>query len=104
MPSYQFTIERLAEKADPFIHSEDTWETVCSPIGEMEQLTGRELVEGDQTKGQATHRFRFRWGPSLEGFSTADRIMFRNRRFELVSVKNAMEQNRMMECMAIERG
>lgn len=104
MPDYQFSIERLTEKADPFIHSDDTWEEVLRPIGKIEPMTGKETVEGTQTKGQTTHKISLRWGPSLEGFTTADRIRFRNRVFELVSITNIGERNERMECMAIERG
>lgn len=97
-------IEVLAEKADPFIHSDDKWDVSCSLYGTITPVSGKESVEGTQTKGQVTHKIEFRWGPSLEGFTTADRIRFRDRVFELDSVMNVGERNERMVCMAIERG
>lgn len=103
MPSYPIKIERLTgESNDPFADLTDTWEVIAEPFAIVEPLSGKELIEAEQTTSNHTHKVKFRWGHSVSDLNTKDRLRFRGRRFELTSVVNVGERNEWFECMAVE--
>ena len=103
MPSYPLDVERLTGQSDdPFADLIDQWNVIASPVAEVMPLSGKELIEAEQTASNHTHKLKFRWGSSLADLSTRDRIRFRGRTLHLTSVVNVGERNEWFECMAVE--
>lgn len=85
------TIEALALTDEPDGTTSEEWNGE-NRHAHIEPLQGRELFEAQQMKGEATHRITMRW---YDGLTPKHRIKFGTRTFNIVSVRNIDEANRM---------
>lgn len=62
------------------------WADVATVFAKIEPMTGREHWNGDQVASEVTHRVITRHGSHLDGYSSAWRLVFGTRIFEVESV------------------
>jgi len=67
-------------------------------------LTGRELFNARQVQADVTHEVRFRW---VDGVNPRDKIVAQmldgDRNFEILSIVNSGERDRIAICQCVER-
>lgn len=76
-----------------------TWSTLATVWGSVEPLRGAEYREGRIQAQAVTHRIRIR---HYSGLSPENRVQHSDRTFEIESVINPLEQDKMMELMCRE--
>jgi len=91
-------IERLTVTQDGPDMTE-TWKQIAFRWAEIAPLTGRELMEANQTESRESIRIRMR---PFDGLTTKDRITHDGRTFHIGSVADVEERGRMMELMCTE--
>lgn len=75
------------------------WDDVATVWASVEPVSGRELLAAQQMQGEVTHRIRLRY---LVGITTATRILFGARVFDIQSTINAREAGASLEILAKE--
>lgn len=75
------------------------WDDVATVWASVEPISGRELLAAQQMQGEVTHRIRLRY---LAGITTATRILFGARVFDIQSAINAREAGASLEILAVE--
>lgn len=70
-----------------------TWSTYAQAWASVEPLTGREYYENRATQGEVTHKVTMRY---RAGIGPEQRIVFRSRNLEIVSVRNIEERDRLL--------
>ena len=70
-----------------------TWSTYASAWASVEPLTGREFYENRAVRGEVTHKVTMRY---RSGVAPEQRIVFRSRNLEIVSVRNIEERDRLI--------
>jgi SPP1 family predicted phage head-tail adaptor len=73
------------------------WQTVWAKI---EPLSGRELLQAQQTQAETTHEIVIRYVSEL---TPRDRVRFGTRVFEILSIINRDERNEMLTLQCVER-
>lgn len=99
-------IESVAQVSDGAGGMTDTWSKAANVHASIAPLRGREALEAQAINSTVTHRVMMR---AYKGLSTRHRLIFRDhrqdkdRRFEILAVRNIDERNRDMEVMVVER-
>jgi SPP1 family predicted phage head-tail adaptor len=75
------------------------WTTLKVVWAEVEPLQGRENGQAGKLTGSATHRIRMRYDSSI---TSAMRFVWGARVFNIRSMRNMIERNRMLEIIAEE--
>ena len=70
-----------------------TWSTYGTAWASVEPLTGREHYENRAVQGEVTHKVTMRY---RAGVVPENRIVFRSRHLEVISVRNIEERNRLL--------
>lgn len=96
---FPIAIERKTAVADGYGGRTNTWAELTRTRATIEPLNGRELMSAQRLRNPITHRFRMRYRSGLTG---ADRIVFRNREFNIRSIINEGERNRWLTITADE--
>lgn len=61
----------------------ENWVTVCTVYAQISPISGREFYAAEQSQSEVSHKIRCRWFPGLK---TEQRLVYRGRIFEIVSV------------------
>lgn len=96
---YPITIQRKTTTTDAYGGRTETWSAIANTRATVEPLSGSEQFRGLRLKNPVTHRFRFRYRNGITG---ADRIVFRNRVFNIRSVIDENENKRWLNVLAEE--
>lgn len=89
---------------------------VAKAFVDLNPLTGRELIQAQQVQAQTTHKVNLIWTPTVSAINSACRMKIAKpvavnndvkdevnyRIFNLESVLNVREENRVMELMVME--
>jgi len=82
-------------------HLDDGW--LDLPTGtrwvSIEPISAREILAAGQVQGEITHRIRCRY---FEGVTTATRIVYKGRIFDIKSALNLREKNSELEILCTE--
>lgn len=78
----------------------NTWKTLETVWARVEPLTGREQLLAQQADARQTHRITIRY---RDGLTTRDRVRFGTRGFNILSIANDEERNRLLVLMCEER-
>ena len=62
---------------------DENWVTVCTVYAQISPISGREFYAAEQSQSEVSHKIRCRWFPGLK---TEQRLVYRGRIFEIVSV------------------
>lgn len=62
---------------------DENWESVCTVYAQISPISGREFYAAEQSRSEVSHKIRCRWFPGLK---TEQRLVYRGRIFEIVSV------------------
>lgn len=92
-------LEARGSEQDAFGQTTITWSPVVEVWASIEPLGGRQLESARATQNEVTHRVCMRHMP---GITTAMRISFGDRFFDILSVRNVGEKNAELEIDAKE--
>jgi len=70
--SRRIAIQRATEARDAAGGVTRTWATIATVWGKVEPLRGRELIEAQGVKSEATHKITIRW---YDGLTAKDRLV-----------------------------
>ena len=94
-------IETNTDSPDSFGYMAASWAALASSLpATITPLRGDERVRGAETGGEVSHKVTIRY---LAGVTPKHRIKFGSRYFDIQSVINVQERNRMIELMCVER-
>ena len=93
------TIQQATETLDAQGNATPTWSTFADRWMDIQPLTGRELWSARQVQSQVSHKIVLR---HLSGVTTKMRVSVRSRTFNIESIINANERDRMLELMCTE--
>ena len=99
------TIQSRATTVDAVGQISQTWTTVLSGVpAHIEPLSGRELIAAAAVQSAITHRVTVRYHRDLAApvAANARRIVFGDRYFNVQSVLNIDERNRVIEMLTEE--
>lgn len=77
----------------------ETWKDVATVWASLQPLSGREVIQSGQLQAQVPHRVRIRYRP---GITAANRLTFKGRTLEIISVANIDERNVELELLCQE--
>lgn len=97
---HSIIIERYILTKNDFGESIEKWSTLFSTRAEIKPFTGREYFASSMKISEMTHKITFRY--SLE-VKTSDRILFNGKVFDITSIANIRETNRVIEILATEQ-
>ena len=95
----RITLQSPKTGRDAFGQPLTGWDDVATVWASVEPISGRELLAAQQMQGEVTHRVRLRY---RAGITTAQRILFGARVFDIQSVINPREQGASLELLAKE--
>ena len=98
---HRLAIQSHTEARDSFGGSTKTWATQKTVWGSVRPMSGKELVNAQQVDSRVTHRIVIRF---YSGLDTTYRFLFGTRVFNIVSVLNIQERNKLLVITAIEEG
>ncbi len=91
--------KRISQK-DAAGQKQEGWEQIGSMRwASVEPINGRELLAASQVRGETTHRVRCRY---FDGVTAANRIVFKNRVFDIQSSINPRESGIELEILCKE--
>ena len=96
----QITVQSATQTRDAHGGATETFAEFVTTWAEINPLTAREFVSGNQITQDVSHRIRMRYYP---GVTPSMRILFGARVFNIHSVINANERNKFMELLVKER-
>lgn len=85
---HKVTIQAVTVTQDSFGQPTETWAAWGTAWANIKQLSGRELVNAQQVKGDVTHEFRIRY---RDGVTVRQRLSFDGRTFGILNVNNVNE-------------
>ena len=94
----RITLQAPKSGRDDFGQPLTGWDDVVTVWASVEPISGRELLTAQQTLGEITHRIRTRFTAA----TTANRILFGSRVFDIQSVINPREASASLEILAKE--
>ena len=77
----------------------ETWSTYDTVWSKIVPVSAREIIEGNQTEGRATHRIIIRHNGAM---TRKNRILFGSRVFHVDSVVNVEERNKVQILVCTE--
>lgn len=99
MLRHRITLQTLTTQNDGYGGDAETWNDYKTVWASVEPLSGRELIQAQQTQTQYSHRIRTRF---FSDFTEEMRIQYKSRTFEIESIINVNERNRELEIMCTE--
>jgi SPP1 family predicted phage head-tail adaptor len=78
-----------------------TYATMATVHASIEPISARDFVRGAQVQGLVSHVIRCRWTRQFTPDQTS-RVLFGQRVFNIVSVRDVTERQRELEIMAME--
>jgi SPP1 family predicted phage head-tail adaptor len=83
----RITIQRATETRDAFNNPIPSWSALATLWASKEDVRDSERLAAQELGADITTRFRIRWSELAETISPLDRILFGDRIFEIVAVK-----------------
>ncbi len=80
------------------------WNTIATVWAEIEPLHGHEVLSADHLEGRVTHKVTMRFRSDLSPITTAMRLLYNSRAFNIHAVLNTGEDNRFLSLMVEEGG
>lgn len=96
---HRIVIQGTVQAADGAGGYTETWETVATVWASIEPANGRERFIAMQTESHVTHIITCRYNAEI---TTAKRILFGTRKFDITEVLNIEERNTVLVIRAIE--
>lgn len=96
---HRITLQSRPAGKDEFGQPLEGWQDIVTVWASVEPISGRELLAAQQVQGEITHRIRCRY---VDGVTTAVRITFGTRVFDIQAPINPREVGAMLEIMAKE--
>ena len=97
---HQIAIQSLARAARTATGSEvESWGTDATRWGSVEPLAGKETISGEKVQGEATHKIVMRY---YAGMKSEFRLVHNSRNFEITSIVNVMEKEKLHVILAKE--
>ena len=90
------TKQTVRDAAGGAVH---TWVTDDTVWANISPATGRELYAGEQVRAEVSHKVTMRY---YDGLTTANRLLFGSRVFDINFIKNVDERNRVFELLCKE--
>ena len=97
------TIQRNAPTLDSYGEESENWGFYAKRRASVKPIRGREYFTSKEVASEVTHRIVMRYDDKLGALTAKDRILFESRVFDIASIMNFEERNRMLEIMAVER-
>ena len=99
---HQLTAERRDRLASDTTEAPEEWIELGTVLASIETTGGTESSQASGVGGVATHKLRFRWGPTLADLKPADRFDWNGRKLEVGAVNNENGRNRWVTCETTE--
>jgi SPP1 family predicted phage head-tail adaptor len=96
---HRVTIEQLTAAQNTFGEEEPRWQSVTTRWASIAPLSGRELFTAQQVYAEATHGVRLRY---LAGLTPKMRLVYRDRVFNIESIRNADERRAVLDLIVTE--
>jgi SPP1 family predicted phage head-tail adaptor len=96
---HQITVLRSSQTQNAYGEIQNTWAEHLTCRGFVRPLTGKEVVSGQFTISEVTHKIFTRY----QEIRVTDRIAFEGRTFDIKSVINHEEKGVMLEIVAKEQ-
>lgn len=96
------TIQRATETQDASGSVVQTWTTLAKRRMELRPVSGKEILSGQQTMGEVTHKGRLRYDSTIQDLSPKDRIVASGRVLDIQAVHNISERNWQFEVLCRE--
>jgi len=93
---FEITIQEPVEAENDYGETTFTWQTYKIRYADIKQTAGREIINGDQVDAFFDSIFRIRAEEDL-GIRTTFRILYKNRVYNIVHIKDPDERERMQE-------
>jgi SPP1 family predicted phage head-tail adaptor len=84
---------------DAYGQPKETFTKYADAWAKVEPLSMKEQVQNEQVMGERTHRITIRFNEDVD---RKDRVVFGSRTFEIVSIVNPDERNRVLELISKE--
>lgn len=92
--------EQDTSKKDDFGNPiREPWKTIETRSAEVIPMTGREFFQAEQVDSRVTHRVTIRF---MSNVTTSNRILYRNRILNIISVRDVDERRWQTEIMVME--
>ena len=95
----RITIQQQSQTPDTGGGFSRSWGNVATVWAEVIPISGREVLANQQLQGQVTHRITIRY---RSGVTTAMRVAYEGRVFNIRSVLNIRERDDLLEILAEE--
>ena len=76
---------------------EETWSTYTTVWAGVKEVRGKEFTAQDKTTSEVSHRFFIRYSDSAGGIQADDRIVYRSKNYNIVSIVDIAGRKREME-------
>ena len=98
-------IQETVETRDEYGGITPGWITVYRAWALVEDLTGRELYQAQQTSEQATARFTIRYRKEFknDGLTSKMTILYQGKTYNIKSISDIEQAHREIEIMAMQR-
>lgn len=96
---HRIKIQSLGLADDGMGGQTEAWSDMANVWASIEPLTGKELFIAQQVESNVTHKITMRY---LAGITTKHRILFGSRVFEIVSIRDEEERNKVLEIFVTE--
>jgi len=96
---HRVTIQSRHEQSDGMGGFTAAWETFAEAWAGIWPVSAKEVINNGQLAGQISHRVRIRY---VEGVTSAMRILFGARVFNVLSVINPNEGNELLDLVCME--
>lgn len=97
---HSITVERYTLTRNDFGEMIEEWSDLFSTRAEIKPLTGKEYFASNMQVSEMTHKITFRYSQQVK---TSDRVLFDGRYFDITSVANINEANRVIEILTKEQ-
>lgn len=77
------------------------WKDVVHRWAQVQPVTGREIISGQQVRAEISHRVWMRYQPGIV-ITPKERLMFGDRVFNILSIINRNEKDRELELLCTE--
>ena len=96
---HRLTVQESTDSRDAIGGIVKTWSVNTTRWASIEPLMGRELRDAQQISPKATHKIQVR---HITGLDPTFRFIYDNRIFNIVSIRNILERNKMQLVIAEE--
>lgn len=96
---HKMTLQRVTRTSDGAGGFTQSWGSDETVWAKIEPASGREVFRAQQLETPVTHKITCRYNANI---TTAARLIYDNRVFNIQEVLNPLERNAIMEVLAIE--